>query len=145
MDVKEALRSPRQIDAFVALWRDGILPASAFTHQAHVLIAAWHLTHMPYEDALEAMRVGIPRFNVAAGGANTADSGYHETLTRFWVAKVAAYLKTREDELPLAKVRAAVEHFGIRRDWFQDHYSFDVPKSREARARWMAPDLRPID
>ena len=145
MDVKDALRSPTSLDAFVATWRNGTLPAAGFTHAAHILVGAWHLTHMPYADALSAMREGIPRFNVAAGGANTPGSGYHETLTGFWVRLLSAFLKTRPaGESPLAQVTAAVEHFSGRRDWFKDYYSFDVPQSREARARWIEPDLKPI-
>ena len=141
---EEALRSEAALDAFVALWRDGKLPAKDFTHAAHILVGAWHLTHMPYADALAAMREGIPRFNVAAGGANTEDSGYHETLTCFWVKLIAAYLATLPGAIPLTLVTTAVEHFNARRDWFKDYYSFDVPKSREARRRWVEPDLKPI-
>jgi hypothetical protein len=146
MEVKDALQSPAALDAMVSLWRAGTLPGKAFTHEAHILVGAWHLTHMPYADALSAMREGIPRFNVAAGGVNTEDSGYHETLTVFWVKLMARYLGTLPGEqTPMEKVQAAVGHFGARRDWFKDYYSFDVAKSREARARWVEPDLQPLD
>lgn len=145
MEVKDALQSPAALDALVAQWRAGTLPGPAFTHEAHILVGAWHLTHMPYADALTAMREGIPRFNVAAGGANTEDAGYHETLTVFWVKLIAHYLKTLPDgQAPLAQVAQAIKHFGARRDWFKDYYSFDVPKSREARAQWVEPDLREL-
>ena len=38
------------------------------------------------------MRDGVRRYNVATGGKNTEDSGYHETLTCFWIAVAAAFL-----------------------------------------------------
>jgi len=146
MDVKDALASEAALASFAEEFLSCRLPAAAWTHAAHIMVAAWYLVTLPEEEALERMRTGIPRFNLAHGGANTADAGYHETLTRFWVFKIAAFLHRRAvDEPALEKVRAAVEHFAGRRDWFADHYSFDVVKSRQARAEWMKPDLRPID
>lgn len=152
MEVKEpltsegALSSPPALAQFGAAFLACTLPKSAWTHAAHILTAAWLVARSSESEALAVMRVAIPRFNVATGGANTADSGYHETLTCFWVAKIAAFLRRRDPaESTLEKVRAAVAHFGERRDWFSDHYAFDVVRSRDARAHWIAPDLRPID
>jgi hypothetical protein len=144
MDVKTALRSEESLRAFTSLWLACELPASAWTHEAHILTAAWFLTQHPQHEVRELMRAHIPRYNVATGGANTPDSGYHDTLTCFWVAKIAVFLRGCAGANARDQVEAAVAHFGARRDWFRDHYSFDVVRHREARARWIEPDLRPI-
>ena len=44
-----------------------------------------------------------------------------------------------------ATVRAAVAEFGEKRKLHADYYSFDVVGSDEARARWVAPDLRALE
>ena len=146
MEVKDALGSQTALAAFVAEWRGLTLPAKAWTHGAHIMVAAWLLTQLPEAEAREAMRRTIPRYNEATGGVNTTDSGYHETLTCFWMAKLSAFFRRRPaEETAIEKVRLAVEHFGQRRDWHTEHYSFDVVKSREARARWIEPDLAPVE
>jgi hypothetical protein len=92
------------------------------------------------------MREGVRRYNEATGGKNTEDSGYHETLTRFWIAVAGAFLAARPDgEAPSARIAALVNHFGARRELFREYYSFDVVGSREARRGWMAPDLKPLE
>jgi hypothetical protein len=144
MDVSTAIRSEDGLRAYAAAWLDGVLPGAAFTHAGHVLVAAWFLTQLGFDGALQAMRMGIPRFNIAAGGRNTPDSGYHETATIFWVAKIAEFLRSREEAPALDQVCAAVEHFRVRRDWFGEHYSFDVIASLEARRRWIPPDRTPL-
>jgi hypothetical protein len=150
MEVKDALISEEALRQFTDAWLQCTLPLPSWTHAAHILVAASLVVTRDEDGARETMRLGIPRYNVATGGANTADSGYHETLTCFWVAKISAYLRRQHapevtDDSPLERVRRAVAHFGERRDWFSDHYSFNVVKSREARAVWVPPDLRPID
>ena len=90
---------------------------------------------------LATLRDAIPRYNEATGGANTESSGYHETLTVFWLHRVADLL----DRLPpsldsLTKVRVVVEAYGSVRRLDRAFYSFDVVKSREARRDWIEPD-----
>ena len=45
---------------------------------------------------------------------------------------------------PADKIQALVDEFGSRRDLFREYYSFDVVKSREARAGWVEPDLKAL-
>ena len=77
------------LDAFVAAWRAGTLPKPEWTHAAHVAVCAWHAWDgPPVETVFAAMKRGIVAYNEAVGTANTATSGYHETLTRFWAGVV---------------------------------------------------------
>lgn len=48
------------------------------------------------------MRSGIVSYNLAVGTENTGDSGYHETLTIFWLTVLNLFLKSQEDKSLLA-------------------------------------------
>ena len=112
-----------------------------WTHGAHVAMAASVLWSEPVRVALPLIREGIKKFNVAQGGANTATSGYHETLTRLWVGLVAGFLASLPaDASRLEAVRAAHRRFAGERGFFKSWYSFDVVKSERARAEWVPPD-----
>lgn len=126
------------IDALVLPFLAGTLPKAAWTHAAHVALAAAWIWENP-ATALDRLRVAIPRYNEATGGQNTADSGYHETLTCFWAARVAETIPPGATRL--AAVQAAVAQFGERRGLFREFYSFDVVASRQARREWVPPDL----
>ena len=79
------LSAEAALDAFVAAWRAGTLPKPDWTHAAHVGVCAYHAWGgVPLETVCANMRSGIRAYNEAVGTANTATSGYHETLTRFW-------------------------------------------------------------
>ncbi len=131
-------------ESIVSAWEAGTLPRAEWTHAAHVTVAAWYV-FAEGVDALDRMRAGIQRYNAAVGIVSTPDYGYHETITRFWVERLAVYFR---QECPHAEreeaVAAAVEKFREKRDWYGDYWSVDVVKSREARANWLPPDRRPI-
>jgi hypothetical protein len=89
------------------------------------------------------LREAIPRYNISQGGQNTDTSGYHETLTRFWVERLADFVATCSAQSSVEeRALAAVTKFGPRSRLFEDYYSFDVVKSLEARRAWVAPDRR---
>ena len=135
--------SEQALLSFCASFEDGSFPKAQWTHASHIAMATCYLWRLPIHEATSVIRTGIQTYNVAQGGQNTPESGYHETLTIFWIQRVAEVLA----EMPvnatlLDGVRASLEKFGAKRDLFQDYYSFDVVKSIEARARWVAPDLK---
>jgi len=120
---------------------DQSLPGAEFTHAAHIAVGATYVCELGAEGALAHLREAIPRYNVSQGGENTDTRGYHETLTRFWVERLAEFLNTqtgvgsREEQ-----ALAAVAEFGARNKLFAEYYSFDVVGSLEARRGWVAPD-----
>ena len=131
------LATPATLAAFIAAWEAGTLPATAWTHAAHVAVAACYAVRHGAV-ALDRTRAGIVRYNVAVGTANTDTSGYHETLTRFWSEVVARVTAGCADEWEAA--RLAVARLGEDRDLHVLCYAFDVPRSTEARKAWVAPD-----
>ena len=132
------LSSANELERFVAAWQARTLPKKEWTHVAHVTVAAYHVIQYR-ETALERVRTGIIRYNEAVGTANTDSSGYHETLTCFWIGLVEKLVERISD--PLTGARYAVETFGAQRDLFRRYYSFDVVGDTTARRAWIAPDL----
>jgi hypothetical protein len=132
-------------DEALRAFEDGSFPKDQWNHAAHLRMAGCYLLKHPPEEALGCMRDGVRRYNESVGGQNTEASGYHETLTCFWMAVAGAFLAgLPESEPPGERIRALVDRFGSRRDLFREYYSFDVVQSREARLGWVAPDLKPL-
>ena len=77
------LTSPAFLEQFLDSWEAGTLPKPQWTHAAHVAVGACYTVRFG-ASALEHTRAGIRRYNEAVGTVNGPDSGYHETLTRFW-------------------------------------------------------------
>ena len=134
--------SDTELAALVRDFESGTLPKASWTHTAHLAVASYWLLHMPARDVLGRLRHAIRHINTQHGVANSPSSGYHETLTIFWVGVLSAYLRAECAGLtPAAAVTRAVRRFGDARDLPQSVYSFDLVKSSAARKRWIAPDV----
>jgi len=134
------LESTTALDDFFSRWNAGTLPKPGWTHAAHVAMAAYLAFEHSPEDALDLMRAGILHYNTCVGTPNTEDSGYHETLTRFWSGEVGDVVRAGEFTSHLEAVRHAVERFGGDRDRYRRFYTFDVVRDRRARHEWVPPD-----
>ncbi|HLK18453.1 MAG TPA: hypothetical protein VKT81_05830 [Bryobacteraceae bacterium] len=135
------LQDEQALRQFIAEFEQGTLAKPVWTHAAHLAVGAWYLLSLPHEAAVEQVRTGIVHYNECVGTANTPDSGYHETLTMFWLQRIGEFLKARGSGAgKLAAIQEVVAEFGSQRDLFKKYYSFDVVASREARAGWLAPD-----
>jgi flavin reductase (DIM6/NTAB) family NADH-FMN oxidoreductase RutF len=132
------LSSPAAFQKFVAAWEAGTLPKSEWTHAAHIAVGASYAVRFG-RTAFERIKVGIVNYNQAVGTENTSNSGYHETLTRFWSMLLAQAVGAFSD--PWEAACKAVEEFGEERDLHYLFYSFDVVRSVGARQTWVPPDL----
>jgi hypothetical protein len=131
------------LEAFLDAWKSGTLTRAAFTHAAHVAVAAtFAFDHDPAE-AFRLTKEGIQAFNASVGVVSTETSGYHETLTRFWSQVIGKFVRDGGFASRLDAVRAAVEVYGERRNLYKKYYSFDVVADRRARREWVPPDLYP--
>lgn len=135
--------SEEALDEFFRHWRTGTLPKAAWTHAAHVAVAAYIAFHHREDEAFELTKSGILHHNSCVGTPNTDTSGYHETLTRFWCATVGEFVRSGGFASRLEAVRGAVERFGADRDRHTLFYSFDVVNDRKARREWIVPDRAP--
>lgn len=112
------------------------LPDNLWVHEAHLSVCWMALQHLPIDGALALLRNAIREHNEAVGTINSATSGYHETLTEYYVRAVDAVGATNPEELPLASScsRSAPSEYWSRRVLF----------SRKARRQWVDPDLAPL-
>ena len=132
------LSSRETFEAFVFAWESGTLPKSEWTHAAHVAIGSSYAVRFG-DDAFARTRAGIIRYNESVGTINGDDSGYHETLTRFWSIILTNFVASYSD--PYDAAHDAVAEFGHQRSFHTDFYSFDVVRDTAARKSWVPPDL----
>jgi len=78
------------LDGFLKAFEYGTWPKADWTHAAHIAVASCYLIAYPLEVATDRIRLGIRHYNHCVGTRNTDHSGYHETLTVFWMAMVKA-------------------------------------------------------
>jgi hypothetical protein len=144
-NLPDFLETEETLTDFLESFEQGTWPKSAWTHAAHVAVAACYLIEYPDQDAAGLMRRGIVHYNQCVGTINSDHSGYHETITLFWLAVVNARLRELADGTArIDAVRILVTELAPRRDLFREYYSFDVARSVEARRFWIAPDLKPL-
>ena len=138
---------PAPDDAFDddALWRAfhaQTLPESAWTHRAHLRVAWLYLKRHTLDEAHVLLRVGIIRLNAAQGLVETPARGYHETLTRAWLALVAD--AARGGDWPDAARFVDANAARLAPDAPLRHYTRERVRSVEARARFVEPNLSPL-
>jgi hypothetical protein len=119
------------------------LPAAEWTHEAHLRIAWMHLARWPsIDEAHLRTRVGIIRLNHAHGLEETPARGYHETLTRVWLALVAAIRSS--DRSVDSRAFVATHERALGKDAPLRHYSRERLFSLAARSTFVAPDVAPL-
>jgi hypothetical protein len=134
-----------QIATLVAQFESGELPADKFTHREHLTVAFWYLSTLDEIQATERIRAGIIHLNSHHGTPNTDTRGYHETLTRFWIAIVRKFLiEAGSGHLPLDTANRLIERYSAKRLLWREYYSFDLLKSVESRRNWIPPDLNAV-
>jgi hypothetical protein len=120
------------------------LPKSLWTHEAHVVVAAWYSFHLDEQEAYGKMKENIIALNVAVGVANDRSAGYHDTLTRFWLLLLKKYqlfnTVTGVTDLVNGFILSGLsgKHIPLRL------YSKKLLYSAEARQSWMLPDKQPL-
>ncbi len=115
------------------------LPDSAWTHREHLRVAWMYLERYDLDAAHVLMRVAIIRLNAFHGLVESAERGYHETLTRVWLVLVAAARRVHRGEDSVSFID---RHAGaLARDVPLRHYARDRLFSTDARARFVEPDV----
>jgi hypothetical protein len=129
----------------IARFQDATVPASEFTHAAHLVVGLWHATSFDEADALPRLRAGILRLNAAHGTPNTDTRGYHETITRAYLVLLARFARANPDlrAAPLAQALLASDL--AKREALFSYYSRELLMSVAARREWVEPDLRRLD
>lgn len=131
-----------EIEQLVHSFQDCTLPRDRWTHAAHLTIAGWYLLNCSLEDATTQICNRIQRYNSAMGIQMTRDSGYHETLTLFWIHTVHQFLMEQNQQEPLLQsINNLIQVCNDPRLPLR-YYSRDRLFSWEARTGWLEPDLQ---
>ncbi len=121
------------------------LPKAEWTHEAHLRAGVWMVRTYGTAAAIGRLRVAIRTYNVAVGGRNTSDAGYHETITQAYVRLIAYVLTTLAggaadiDALGDVVLREIGDRAVLGRYWSRDRLM-----SVTARREWVDPDLAPL-
>ena len=110
-----------------------------FRHYQHLTVALWYVMHFPYDIASDKIRAGIKKLAAAYG-----KTGYHETMTLFWLLIVrdfAAVSSSSESTCDLAN-RLVMSCTG--KDLIKEYYSEELLATVEAKDRWVEPDLKSL-
>lgn len=116
-----------------------------WTHEAHLAATLWLIRDRPDVNVDRDIGSIISGYNVSVGGVNDDSSGYHDTITRAFVAGIRAHLAPRDRQEPIsACVNALLVSPAGQRDWPLRFYSRDLLFSVAARRGFVSPDLAPL-
>lgn len=128
--------------SFVERFENCTLPREEWTHEMHLVVGMYMI--MKYEQqALPEMKKRIWRYNEIKGNGNDG-TGYHETLTVFWLWVVKAFCDknsiTTFDEIGIDQLIFDEEL--SRRKLVEDYYHPAILMSPHARRVFDYPDLK---
>jgi hypothetical protein len=142
--------SPRLFssDAEVARLGEGLLACNLakedWTHEAHLAACLYLLAERTDVDVDSEIAGLISRFNERVGGVNDDAGGYHDTITRIYVAGVRLFLQGDPQGGLAERVNALLVSPIGRRDWPLGFYSRELLFSVPARRGFVAPDRAPL-
>ena len=138
----ELVQMKALIDRFVC----GTLPAKEWTHEAHLTVGLWFVAHYGREEASVQMPKLIKKHNDISGTENSDTSGYHETITQFWIWQLDCYWQQVKQKMSILNACNYLinSSFGDPSS-FLKFYSKSLIFSLEARKENILPDIRPLD
>lgn len=141
---KMRLETLENLESVVAHFQAHTLPRENWNHRAHLGLALWTLRRFSFDESLEWLRREITDYNESVGIHNGPFSGYHETLTQFYLRAVAACLKELESTDADTLWAQLSEKWGDKNAIFA-YYSRRHLFAPSTRAHFAPPDLRPLD
>ena len=139
------VRRDDEIERLVREFEACTLPGELWTHEAHLTVALWYLTHHAEAEATGLIRAGIQRYNLSRGVEMTKDGGYHETITLFYIRAIRRHLAGAGEGRTFAELLDGLLAACGERNFPFEYYSRERLLSWEARTGWLEPDLKPLD
>ncbi len=134
-----------EIERLVSEFESCTLPRDEWNHRAHLTVGLWYLASRPLKEATGLIRASIQKYNHACGIVTTKESGYHETITLFYVWAIGKFLAHADRDCTLAALANLLVNECGDRNLPLAYYSRERLMSWEARTRWVEPDLKPLD
>ena len=133
-----------EIEALVTAFNNCTLSRSEWNHAAHLTVALWYLVRYEEQEAIKQIRDRIKCYNIAMGIKTTKDSGYHETMTLFWVWIVRDYLLVNSHQDSILQLTNGLIDTCNNKYLPLQYYTQDLLMSWEARINWVEPNLKPL-
>ena len=137
--MKIYFHTDEEIRALVKAFESCSFHPSEFRHCQHLAVALWYVRHLPYEEALDQMTNGIRRLAQTYG-----KSGYHETITLFWLRVVTDFAHQARDKSLATLANQMIDKYHDKKLIFE-YYSAELLDSAEAKRKWMEPDLKTLE
>lgn len=134
------IASDGEVSRIVDQFEKCSLPYKNWTHRAHLAVAVFYSRNRAYQDALSRIRQCINIYNSACGDPD----GYNETITIMFMRKIFSELNQGNN---CASCFGEVERISklCSADWLFEYYTPKVIFSASAKAKWVAPDVKPLD
>ncbi len=121
----------------VAAFENATLKPGEFGHEAHLLVAWHYLREQSLLDAIGRFTAAIKRLTRKLG----VSSKYHETISWFYLIKVAERLKAAPDADWPAFKAANPDLFAWKPSLLEQYYSKALLESDTAKRMFLLPDL----
>ncbi len=135
-------KTDEEVNLIVKKFEERTLPKTEWTHTAHLTVGLYYVFHHPFGVAKNLMSDGIYWLNDAHGTLNTETSGYHETLTVFWLRTVAEFLKKHNKSEGLARLANDLIAECSDTKLPLNFYTRERLFSTEARLNYVEPNLK---
>jgi hypothetical protein len=140
-----ASRTFDEIEHLISAFESCSLPRESWNHQAHLTVGLWYLVRHEKREATALIRRNIQKYNRAHGIVKTKTSGYHETITLFFIRVVSKYLSEACTNNSIVELlNGLIDSYGDK-NLPLVYYSKERLMSCEARTRWLEPDLKSLD
>ncbi len=132
---------PKNWTTVISEFKNQTLPKIEWTHQAHIVVALWHLLeYKEFHNTLCHLRSNIILYNHSVGTLNTGSSGYHETTTVFWVKKIKEFVDNEgSNDFDILVEKLLRDTPFTQKEYILNFYKKEVLKSPEARCFYQFP------
>ena len=135
-------KTDEEVNLLIKRFEERALPKTEWTHAAHLTVGLYYCFHHPFGVAKNLMSDGIYWLNDSHGTPNTETSGYHETLTVFWLRTVKEFLESCGNDESLAQIANALVAEVNDTKLPLNFYSRERLFSVEARLSYVEPNLK---
>ena len=131
-----------KFDKIIDGFNSSSLAKDEWTHEAHLAMAIYYISRYLPENILPVVRKKIKKLNDFHGTPNSKDSGYHETLTEFWLHNAYLFMLRNSDlEREELTTQFVNSKYG-ERAYPLEFYSKEKLMSNQARLEFVLPDKK---
>lgn len=121
------------------------LPKNLWTHNAHFAVAFSYLDrYQTIKQTILKLRESIKAYNISVGTENTENSGYHETLTIFWLTVVYEFYGFKKHNNIDETYEQFIQTVFAKSAFPLKFYTEELLFSTIARQSWLEPNLLPL-